>query len=181
MRLVVISDIHGSSKYTKKAIEVFNREQGDYLLILGDILYHGPRNPLPEEYDPKEVAKILNEYRYKIIAVRGNCDSEVDQMLLDFPCMGDYSVVLYNNKRFFLTHGHKYNENNMPNISTEDIMLHGHTHILGLNKKDGISIINPGSISYPKENNPHSYGVVDGDVFYIKTLEGNIIQEIVLN
>ena len=181
MKLVVISDIHGSLKYTKKAIEIFNREEGAYLLILGDILYHGPRNPLPEEYNPKEVAEVLNQYSNKIIAVRGNCDSEVDQMLLSFPCMGDYSIVLYNNKKLFLTHGHIYNESNMPNISAEDIMIHGHTHILGLNRKDGISIINPGSISYPKENNPHSYGVIEGDLFYIKTLEGDIINKIELN
>ena len=180
MKLVVISDIHGSLKYTQKAIEILNKEEGDYLLILGDILYHGPRNPLPEEYNPKEVAEALNKYRHKIIAIRGNCDSEVDQMLLDFPCMGDYSIILYNNKRLFLTHGHIYNESNMPNISEGDIMLHGHTHILGFSRKDDISIINPGSIAYPKQDNPHSYGLIDGDVFYIKTLEGTIIKEITL-
>jgi putative phosphoesterase len=180
MKLVVISDIHGSLKYTQKAIEILNKEEGDYLLILGDILYHGPRNPLPEEYNPKEVAEVLNKYRHKIIAIRGNCDSEVDQMLLDFPCMGDYSIILYNNKRLFLTHGHIYNENNMPNISEGDIMLHGHTHILGFSRKDDISIINPGSIAYPKQDNPHSYGLIDGDIFYIKTLEGTIIKEIIL-
>lgn len=180
MKLIVISDIHGSLKYTKNAIEIFNREEGDYLLILGDILYHGPRNPLPEEYNPKEVAEVLNQYSDKIIAVRGNCDSEVDQMLLDFPCMGDYSIVLYNDKRLFLTHGHIYNENKLPNISKKDIMIHGHTHILGYSREDGIAIINPGSISYPKENNPHSYGVIEEDTFYIKTLEGNIIKSIEL-
>ena len=149
MKLIVISDIHGSLKYTKNAIEIFNREEGDYIVILGDILYHGPRNPLPEEYNPKEVAETLNQYSDKIIAVRGNCDSEVDQMLLNFPCMGDYSIVLYNNKRLFLTHGHIYNENNLPNISEKDIMIHGHTHILGFNTEKGVTIINPGSILNP--------------------------------
>lgn len=181
MKLVFISDIHGSLKYTKQAIEIFTKEQGTYLVILGDVLYHGPRNPLPEEYNPKEVADLLNKYSKKIIAVRGNCDSEVDQMLLQFPCMGDYSTILCNDRRLFLTHGHIFNENNMPNLEVGDVIVHGHTHILTEEIVQGIHIINPGSISYPKENNPHSYGVLEGNTFYIKKLDGTVIKNISLD
>lgn len=181
MKLVFISDIHGSLKYTKQAMEIFKKEQGTYLIILGDVLYHGPRNPLPEEYNPKEVADLLNKYSQKIIAVRGNCDSEVDQMLLQFPCMGDYSIILCNGRRLFLTHGHIFNEKNMPNLEAGDIIVHGHTHILTEGIVHGIHIINPGSISYPKDNNPHSYGVLEGNTFYIKKLDGTVIKNISLD
>ncbi|MEG1255696.1 phosphodiesterase [Clostridium sp.] len=177
MKLIFISDIHGSLKYTKKAIEVFNEEKGTNLIILGDILYHGPRNPFPDEYNPQEVANLLNVYSEKIIAVRGNCDSEVDQMLLDFPCMGDYSIILYMSKRLFLTHGHIFNEGNMPKLSSGDVLLHGHTHVITEKTNNNIHIINPGSISYPKEGNPHTYGVLENELFTIKTLEGNVIKE----
>ncbi len=178
MKLVFISDIHGSLKYAQKAIEIFNKEKGDYLIILGDILYHGPRNPLPEEYNPKEVANLLNEYWDKIIAVRGNCDSEVDAMIIKFPIMADYSIILHENRRFFITHGHIYNEKDKPNISTGDVLIHGHTHIPIIKEVDGIHIINPGSITYPKENNPHSYGVLENSGFSIKTIEGECFKRI---
>lgn len=181
MKLVFISDIHGSLKYTKQAIDIFMKEQGTYLVILGDVLYHGPRNPLPDEYNPKEVADLLNKYSKKIIAVRGNCDSEVDQMLLQFPCMGDYSTILWNDRRLFLTHGHIFNENNMPNLEVGDVIVHGHTHILTEEIVQGIHIINPGSISYPKENNPHSYGILEENTFYIKKLDGTVIKNISLD
>ncbi|ARC84883.1 phosphodiesterase, family protein [Clostridium argentinense CDC 2741] len=178
MKLFFMSDIHGSLKYAKLGVEAFIKEEADYMVILGDVLYHGPRNPLPEEYNPKEVANLLNEYAEKIIGVRGNCDAEVDQMLLTYPCMMDYNVILTRNRRIFVTHGHIYNENNLPNISKGDIIIYGHTHIPVAESENGIFIFNPGSIAYPKENNPHSYGVIDGNKFYIKNLEGEVIKEI---
>lgn len=180
MKLFFISDIHGSIYYLKKALERFEEEKADYMVILGDILYHGARNPLPLEYSPKEVINLLNSLADKIIAVRGNCDSEVDEMVIDFPIMATYSNILYKNRRIFLTHGHIYNENNMPPLRDGDLLIHGHTHIPRGDKKDKIYIINPGSITLPKESNPHTYGILDNDTFIIKTLEGKIFKEISL-
>ncbi|GAA0122473.1 MAG: phosphodiesterase [Clostridium argentinense] len=178
MKLFFMSDIHGSLKYAKLGVEAFIKEQADYMIILGDVLYHGPRNPLPEEYNPKEVVNLLNKYAEKIIAVRGNCDAEVDQMLLTYPCMMDYNVILIDNRRIFVTHGHIYNENNLPNMSKGDIIIYGHTHIPVAKSEKDIFIFNPGSIAYPKENNPHSYGVIHEGKFLIKKLDGEVIKEI---
>lgn len=173
MKVFFMSDIHGSFYYLDKAINRFKDEKANYIVILGDELYHGARNDLPEGYNPKKVTKLLNEYSDKIIAVRGNCDSEVDEMVFDFPIMSTYSTILYNNKRLFLTHGHIYGEENMPKLSKGDVLLYGHTHIPVAKEKDGIFIINPGSISIPKENNPHSYAVLEDNLFEIKNLDGN--------
>lgn len=181
MKLFFISDIHGSIFYLKKAIERFEEEKADQLVILGDILYHGARNPLPSEYNTKEVIVLLNGLAHKIIAVKGNCDSEVDEMVLDFPIMSSYSNVLYNNRRLFITHGHIYNENNMPLLAEGDALIHGHTHVPRADKKGNVYIINPGSITLPKENNPNTYGILEGNIFKIKTLEGNVFKEISFN
>lgn len=181
MKLLIISDIHGSLYYTKLALEVFNRESADYIIILGDELYHGARNPLPKEYNPKEVAALLNEYSDKIIAVRGNCDSEVDEMVIDFPIMSTYSNLLYNGRRLFLTHGHVYNENNLPKLKNGDVFMYGHTHIPVAAKKDNIYIINPGSITLPKENNPNSYCILNNNEFKIMDFEGNILKQLALS
>ncbi len=181
LKLFFISDIHGSIYYLNEALEKFKEEDCDYIVLLGDALYHGPRNPLPKEYNPKEVALLLNQHKDKIIAVRGNCDSEVDQMVIDYPMMGDYSIILHNSRRLFLTHGHIYNKDNLPNLSEGDVLIHGHTHIPVAKKLENIYIINPGSITLPKENNPNSYGILDNDIFEIKDLEGNIIKKIDLN
>lgn len=178
MKLFFISDIHGSVYYLNQAMERYLVEEADYIIILGDILYHGARNPLPKEYNPKGIIEILNNYSDRIIAVRGNCDSEVDQMVLDFPIMADYSSILHNDRRLFLTHGHIYNEENMVNLGQGSAFIYGHTHILRAEKKDNIFFINPGSITLPKENNPHSYGVLDGNSFKIKDLDGNVVKEI---
>lgn len=178
MKLFFISDIHGSIYYLKKAIEAYQEEKADYIVILGDSLYHGPRNPLPKEYNPKEVAILLNEYKDKIISVRGNCDSEVDQMVIDYPTMSDYSIILHEGKRIFLTHGHIYNKNHLPVLSEGDILIHGHTHIPVAEKLDNIYLLNPGSITLPKENNPNSYGVIENKVFKVKDFEGNVIKSI---
>ncbi len=173
MKLFFISDIHGSLYYLKKALEAYEKEECNYIILLGDALYHGPRNPLPKEYDPKTVAELLNSYSNKIIAVRGNCDSEVDQMMISYPMMSDYSSILYNNKRLFLTHGHVFNKDKLPNIHENDVLIHGHTHIPTAEKLGGIFILNPGSISLPKDNNPNSYAVLEDNIFTVKDLEGN--------
>lgn len=181
MKLFFISDIHGSLYYLKKAVENYKKENAQYIVVLGDELYHGARNPLPQGYNPKAVAELLNEYKDKIIAVRGNCDSEVDEMVLSYPMMGDYSIILHNNRKLFLTHGHVYNKENLPALADGDVIIHGHTHVPVAEKFKNIFIINPGSITFPKENTPHCYGVLEGDVFQIKDLEGNIFKEISFN
>lgn len=178
MKFVFLSDIHGSLFYTKKGLEAFQREMGDQLVLLGDEMYHGPRNPLPEEYNPAEVANCLNEYKEKIIAVRGNCDSEVDQLLLEFPMLGDYAVLYTGTRRIFVTHGHIFDENNLPPLSSGDVLIHGHTHLPVAKKQGDIFILNPGSISLPKEEHPHTYGVLENDTFYIKTFDGEVYKEI---
>lgn len=178
MKLLFVSDIHGSFYYANKAMEIFQVENADYIVLLGDELYHGARNPLPKEYNPVEVTNLLNKFARKIIAVRGNCDSEVDQMVLDFPVMSDYSTILYNGRRLFLTHGHIYNINNIPKLNEGDVLIYGHTHVPLAEKKDGIFVINPGSITFPKENNPNTYGVLEDDVFRIKELDGKVFREI---
>lgn len=179
MKIFFISDIHGSIDCLNKAMEQFRKEEANYIVVLGDALYHGPRNNIPSSYNPKEVVGVLNTYKDKIIAVRGNCDSEVDQMLIEYPMMSDYSIILHKGKRLFLTHGHIYNRENLPNIGRGDILVHGHTHIPVAEKiENGIIVFNPGSITIPKENNPNSYGVLEGNMLKVKDLEGNTIREI---
>lgn len=177
MKLFFISDIHGSLFYLKKSLEKFRKECADYLIILGDALYHGPRNDLPKDYNPKEVSQILNEYKEKIIAVRGNCDCEVDQMIIEYPMMSDYNIILYGNRRIFLTHGHIFNEEKMPNLSKGDIFIYGHTHIPCIKTDKEIVIINPGSVSIPKGGYKNSYGILNDGIFTIKDFSGDIILE----
>ena len=178
MKLFFISDIHGSTYYLEKAIEKFEEEKAEYLVILGDILYHGARNDLPKGYNPKGVIEILNKYKENIICVRGNCDSEVDEMVLEFPIMSTYSNLLLGDKRLFLTHGHIYNENNMVSLKTGSAFVYGHTHIFRAEYKDGIYFLNPGSITLPKGGNPNTYGLIDGGKFIVKTLDGEEISSI---
>ncbi|MFV0439924.1 MAG: phosphodiesterase [Lachnospirales bacterium] len=178
MKIMFLSDIHGSMKYTKIGLEKFKEEKATHLVLLGDLMYHGPRNPLPEDYNPKEVAEALNEYKEFIIAVRGNCDSEVDQMLLDFPIMSDYTEILTTKYKVFATHGHVYSKENMPELKEGDVFIHGHFHLPMTDKVNGIYYLNPGSITLPKENNKNSYGILEGSNFYIKDLDGGTIKEI---
>lgn len=178
MKLLFISDIHGSAKFIREGIKAFINEKADFLVILGDVLYHGPRNPLPEGYEPKEVAEILNKYKDKIIGVRGNCDSEVDSLLLKYPSTMDYNIILLGNRRIFITHGHIYNEDNLPNITKNDVLIYGHTHVPTCKVLENVMILNPGSISYPKEGHPNTYGVLENNKFYIKTLDSQIYMEI---
>lgn len=177
-KLMFISDIHGSLHYLEKALFRYEKEKPDQLIILGDLLYHGPRNPLPMKYNPVEVLKKLNGIRDKIICVRGNCDGEVDQMVLEFPILAEYSILLYEGKKIFLTHGHKYNRDNLPPLADGDIIIHGHTHIPVADKVDNIYLLNPGSISLPKQNTPNSYGVMESNNFILKDLEGNAYKSI---
>lgn len=180
MKLLVISDIHGSLFYLQKMIEIFEKNSYDKILILGDELYHGPRNPLPKNYSPKEVAELLNRYKNKIIAVRGNCDSEVDQMVLEYPIMSDYNLIFWNNKKIFMTHGHTYNINNPLPMEEGDILIYGHFHIPMINIENNRIFLNPGSISLPKENSENSFGVFEDNYFYIKNLDEKIIDKIEL-
>ena len=177
MKLFVISDIHGSLYFLRKVINIFEKEKYDKILILGDELYHGPRNPLPRDYSPREVIEILNKYKDRIIAVRGNCDSEVDQMVLNYPIMSDYNILFWNNKKIIMTHGHIFNEDNLPPMEEGDILLYGHFHIPFAEKIDEKIFLNPGSISLPKENFENSYGVFQEDYFIIKNLEEKIIKK----
>lgn len=178
MKLFFISDIHGSEYHLKKAMKRYEKEGAEYIVILGDILHHGATNYLSDYYRQEGVIKILNNYSDKIIAVMGNCDSEADVMRLDFPIESIYSNLIYNGKRLFLTHGHVYNENNMVELKEGSVFVYGHTHVLRAEKKENIYFLNPGSITLPRENNPHTYGILEGTLFQIKDLDGNIVKEI---
>jgi uncharacterized protein len=171
MKLMIASDIHGSSFYCRLMIEAFHREGADRLILLGDLLYHGPRNELPKEYAPKEVITMLNGMKDNILCVRGNCDAEVDQMVLEFPIMADYALILAGTHVIYATHGHNYNENNLPPLQNGDILLHGHTHVPKCTKYENYMYMNPGSIAIPKEGSSHSYMIIDGNDFTWKVLE----------
>lgn len=178
MKLFFISDIHGSEYHLEKAMKRYRKEEGEYIVILGDILHPGGMSPLSDYYRPEGVRNILNKYSNKIIAVKGNCDSEGDGMSLAFPMMSIYSNILHRGRRLFLTHGHIYNEGNMVNLEKGSSFISGHTHILRAEKRDGIYLLNPGSITSPRENNPHTYAVLEDDEFKIKDLDGRIIKAI---
>ena len=172
MRYLIASDIHGALPAAEALTTRFHEEGADRLLLLGDLLYHGPRNPLPEGYAPAEVAKLLNGYADRITAVRGNCDAEVDQMVLDFPVLADYCILPAGEKLIYATHGHIYNGKNPPPLAEGDILLHGHTHVPAWTEfGQGNVYLNPGSLSIPKENSPHSYMILENGVFYWKDVE----------
>lgn len=185
MKYLVASDIHGSAYWCEKFLEKFESSEAERIILLGDILYHGPRNDLPKEYNPKKVIEMLNRYKDSIYAVRGNCESEVDQMVLEFPVMSDYAILDAGSYNIFLTHGHKYNEDNLPPIINGDAIMHGHTHILRAEKcaKNGLTFfcLNPGSISIPKGGNPESYAVLDGNMFTVLDFDENILAEITVS
>ncbi|MBR4860249.1 MAG: phosphodiesterase [Alphaproteobacteria bacterium] len=170
MKIMIASDIHGSATYCNDLLEAFEREAADKLLLLGDILYHGPRNPLPDRYDPQAVAKLLNQYKQQILCVRGNCDSEVDQMMLEFPIMAEYCILSVGKRMVFATHGHQYNEAHLPMLQAGDVLLHGHTHVPMLVDRGEYFYANPGSVSLPKENSPRSYLLLDEENFTLKAL-----------
>lgn len=174
MRYLIASDIHGSLKYAEFLFKAFEREQADKILLLGDLLYHGPRNDLPEEYNPKAVIELLNKYKDRILCVRGNCDTEVDQMVLDFPIMADYAILFADGVTVYATHGHVYGENNPPKLAGGEILLCGHTHVPKCMQKEGFAYMNPGSVSIPKEDSWHGYMMWEGSSFSWKDMEGNV-------
>lgn len=177
MKYLFASDIHGSAYYCRKLLDAFREEQAERLVLLGDLLYHGPRNDLPREYAPKEVIALLNEHKNKIYAVRGNCEAEVDQMVLEFPVMADYCILSVDGRTFYATHVHIYNQDNLPPLQEGDILIHGHTHVLKAQQMDGYILLNPGSVSIPKEGNPATYAVLENSIFTIKDFDGNTVRE----
>ena len=181
MKWMIASDLHGSYYYAQQMRTAFVREQADRLLLLGDLLYHGPRNDLPRDYAPKQVIPLLNEMRTHILCVRGNCDAEVDQMVLQFPVQADYAVLPVGKRLLYATHGHIYNTKNPPPLAPGDILLHGHTHVPAWESFGENNLyLNPGSLSIPKENSAHSYMTLEGNTFYWKTLEGEVYHRLEL-
>ena len=176
MKLMIASDIHGSTLYCRQLLEAMDREQPDRLLLLGDILYHGPRNDLPQGYEPKAVAAMLNARKQDLVCVRGNCDTEVDQMVLEFPVMADYCLLMTEKRMIFATHGHHYHLGQLPALHPGDILLHGHTHVpawqvFGQDNR----YFNPGSVSIPKKNSALSYMVLEGNCAVWKDLAGTLL------
>ena len=170
MKLMIASDIHGSAFWCRKLLEAAERENPDQLVLLGDLLYHGPRNDLPRDYCPKEVIPMLSGWNEKILAVRGNCEAEVDQMVLPFPCMADYALLAVDGKTLYLTHGHLHNVQNLPPLKPGSVFLFGHTHIKLDETVNEIRCLNPGSVSIPKDGS-HSYLIYDNAEFRFCTLE----------
>lgn len=176
MKWMIASDLHGSAYYCRKMLEAFEREGADRLFLLGDLLYHGPRNDLPREYAPKEVIPLLNGKKEKLLCVRGNCDAEVDQMVLEFPVLADYAVLPVERRLIYATHGHIYNVKNLPPLAPGDVLLHGHTHVPAWTEfGQGNLYLNPGSVSIPKENSPHSYMTLEGNTMQWKELESSAV------
>ena len=176
MKFLIASDIHGSAYYCEQLLQAFEREQAARLLLLGDILYHGPRNDLPRDYAPKKVIAMLNGMADTILCVRGNCDTEVDQMVLEFPILADYAVLLAGERLVYVTHGHQFNTKTPPPLCQGDVLLHGHTHVPAWTEfGQGNLYLNPGSVSIPKENSPHSYMTLEGNTMQWKELESSAV------
>ena len=177
MKILIASDIHGSAKYCRALLDRYEKEKAGRLLLLGDHLYHGPRNDLPEEYAPKQVIEMLNRYKDEIFCVRGNCEAEVDQMVLAFPVMAEYALLPLGERMIFVTHGHIFNKENLPPMKAGDILLHGHTHVPACEQIGEYMYLNPGSVSIPKNGSPRSYMTLEGETFTWKTLEGEVFNQ----
>lgn len=175
MKALVISDIHGSGYYADKIREIAERENPEKIILLGDLYYHGPRNDLSQEYNPMKVAETLNSMKDRILVVRGNCDAEVDEMISEFK-FNDHILMEINGKKFYFTHGHKYNIENIP-YDDFDIMIYGHIHQGFIEEKEGLIFANPGSISLPKCNTAHSYIILEENKIILKDVDGKVIQE----
>lgn len=178
MKYMFASDIHGSAFYCRKLVDEYRRSGANRLVLLGDLLYHGPRNDLPKGYAPKEVIAMLNDLKQEIYAVRGNCEAEVDQMVLEFPVMADYAVLIFAGRTFYVTHGHVYHEEHMPPMKAGDILVYGHTHLPKAEAKGPYYVLNPGSVSIPKGGNPPSYAILDEEEFRILDFEGNVLKKL---
>ena len=173
MKWMIASDIHGSALFCRRLLAAFDRERADRLVLLGDLLYHGPRNPLPEGYAPQETAALLNVRRERLVCVRGNCDADVDQMVLEFPILSDSCLLYAGGRTVFATHGHLWNTQKRPPLCPGDVLLHGHTHVPAWEPfGDGNYYLNPGSVSLPKEDSPRGYLMLEDGAFTWKTLEG---------
>ena len=170
MKLLIASDIHGSAQYCARLMEMIKKENPDKVLLLGDLLYHGPRNNLPGEYNPKEVAAMLNEIKGKLICTRGNCDSEVDQMMLEFPILADYAMLFIDGVKIYASHGH----HKFPSLEAKDVVVSGHTHVPCDYVKDEVRYLNPGSVSIPKEDSWHGYILFENGIFVWKNLDGEV-------
>lgn len=177
MKFMIASDIHGSACCCREMLAAFDREQAQQLVLLGDLLYHGPRNELPGEYNPKAVISMLNERKDQLLCVRGNCEAEVDQMVLMFPVMAEYAFLVLDGYRIFATHGHIHNKEQLPPLKYGDILLHGHTHVPAIENNKNYWYLNPGSVSIPKENSANSYMTFEKGLVMIKSLDGSIIQK----
>lgn len=175
MKYLVISDIHGSFYYASKIPEIIKREDVDQIILLGDLYYHGPRNPLPKDYDPLKVSLLLNSYQSKIIAIRGNCDALVDETISAFSFQSSYRLNIHG-KKFFFTHGHIYHKDHLP--KNVDILVYGHLHTGFILEKDGVICVNTGSLSLPKNDTPNSYVIIDEEKILLKDIDGHILDEI---
>lgn len=183
MRWMVASDIHGSAYYCEKMLEAYREQKAEKLVLLGDLLYHGPRNDLPRDYAPKKVIAMLNAVADELICVRGNCEAEVDQMVLDFPVMAEYAVFYIGDTMYFATHGHKFNKENPPCLKEGDVLLHGHTHVVadevcrasGPKGEYTYRYLNPGSVSIPKEGSVNGYMIYENGTFTWKSLCGTVV------
>lgn len=178
MKLLICSDIHGDLDSMEKVLKAYNEEKADKILILGDLLYHGPRNDLPSTYAPKKVIELLNNKKEQLFTVRGNCDTEVDQMVLNFPILADYSIFYLDGLTVFATHGHHHNTETPPPLKKGDILLHGHTHVLKIEEfGNENTYINPGSAALPKNGNPRTYMIYENRKFVIKEFDGSVVIE----
>ena len=180
MKWLIASDIHGSAQWCRRLLEAWDSEQADRLLLLGDVLYHGPRNDLPDQYAPKEVIAMLNARRERILCVRGNCEAEVDQMVLEFPVLADYAVLWEGSRLIYCTHGHVYNTGKLPPLQAGDVLLHGHTHIPAWEDHGAFHYLNPGSVAIPKEGSWHGYMTLENGRFLWKDFDGAIRHELTL-
>lgn len=177
VKLMFASDIHGSALWCGKMLAAFEHEAPRKLFLLGDILYHGPRNDLPDEYAPKKVIELLNPLKNELMCVRGNCDTEVDQMVLDFPILQDSAAVFVDGYELFLSHGHHFNPDHLPPLGEKSVLINGHTHIPKAEKVNGVHCLNCGSTALPKENTQHSYMIYADGCFIWKALENSDFSE----
>ena len=177
MKYIIASDIHGSAYYCAKLVDNFKKEKADKLILLGDLLYHGPRNALPREYEPMKVAELLNDKELCTMGVRGNCDAEIDQMVLDFPMFCDYAMMVYGKRTIVFSHGHIFSPDNLPPLREGDVFISGHIHVPVCEMKDGVLCLNPGSLSIPKEDSVNSYMSFEDGLFQWKDMEGKVYKE----
>lgn len=171
MKFMIASDIHGSATHCRAMLDAFERERAQRLILLGDILYHGPRNDLPDGYAPRQVISMLNPLRERLMCVRGNCEAEVDQMVLDFPVMAEYALMPLGGCALYMTHGHLHGEDNPPPLCPGDLLLCGHTHVARLARHDAFTYMNPGSVSLPKQDTPRSYMTLEDGWFSWRRLD----------